>query len=57
MDHTHGMARGKPGFDSRDYDCLVSRYVVGMWPGKRSLGTILHIRGLHRVALHSKADS
>jgi hypothetical protein len=57
MDHTHGMARGKPGFDPRDYDCLVGRSVVGMRPGKRCLGTILHICGLHWAALHSKADS
>lgn len=57
MDHPHGVARGKPGFDPRDSDRLVSRSFVGMWSGKRSLGTILRIRGLHRAALHSKADN
>ncbi len=55
MDYPNGMAHGKPDFDPRDFDCLVSRSIVGMWFSIPLLGAILRAGRLHWPALHQEA--
>jgi len=59
MDHPDGVANlnGKPVFDARAFDRLVSGPIMGLWSSLRLLGALLHVGGSHRPPLHQEQDS
>ena len=51
------MAYWEPDFDVHDLGCLVSRYIMRMWPSVPHLCTFLHVGGLHWHALHLEENT